>query len=99
MFAGSRPKAELNRHGYVGLASGRQEWDLPAFVLHICRKAKALAHEEIGIHGNIVLSSTLGYISWVEFSVPEFDAEFLAGPDPIIRADEFTLGRAPDPGS
>jgi hypothetical protein len=52
------PEAKLERCDHVGLAIYRQKRDLPALILHVTRKAKAVSCKDIGIDGHVILSPT-----------------------------------------
>jgi hypothetical protein len=67
--------------------------------LYVALKAKSGPGEEVRIHSDVILGSTLWKIARVEGSVPEFNADLLARAEPVVRPDQFALCRTSDPGS
>jgi hypothetical protein len=99
MFLGSRPKAELKRYSHIGLRRGSEQWDSPAFVLNVAGEAKTSSGEDVHIHTDIILAPALGKISRIKDAVSKFNADFLAGRKPIVRADLFALRSTSDPSA
>ena len=85
------PEAELKRHRHVRLATRGQQRNLPALVLHVAGKTKARAREDIRVHRNVILGSTLWKILRVNLPVPEFQTDFLPRPQPVVCLDQFAL--------
>ena len=94
-----RPEAELKGYSDIGLPACGKKGDQPAFVLDISEKTKARCGEEVCIHGDIILVSTLRKISRIKCPVPKFYTDFSPRTEPIVRADFFPLCSPSSPGS
>ena len=97
MFVRSWPEAELERGADVRLFSNGKQRNAPALVSNVAYKTKTRSDEDVCIHGDVILAPTLGKIAGIEDPVPKFEADFLAGAKPVVRADLFALCGASDP--
>ena len=96
-FVHGWPEAELKRSQYIGLGAWCEQRNLPTFILYVPRNAKTRSRKDVRVHSDVILCSALGKIAPVNFSVPEFHADFLSRTQPIVHPDRFALCRASDP--
>src|SRR4029077_3971447 len=88
-----RPKCKLDRRSHVGLRPWREERNLPLFVLHECRNAKARPKKEICICRGVILSSTPRQIAPINLPVPQLNSKLTLCIEPVVAANLLSLGR------
>ena len=69
------------------------------FILYAASEAETWSAEQIGIHCDIILGSSVREEKAVHLAMSKFEPDLVFRRQPVIASDGFTLGRAPDPGS
>ena len=91
MFARRGPEAELKRCGDIGLGSGCQQRNPPAFVLDVAGESETRSRENIGVDCHVILATTIRNVAGVQCSVAKFESDFAARTEPVIGANLLAL--------
>ena len=67
------------------------------FILYAASEAETWSAEQIGIHCDIILGSSLREEKPVHLAMSKFEPDLVFPRQPVIASNGFTLGRTPDP--